>query len=159
MKRTNSNIPLQLALIVALILLFIWLVVFFELNRSRKSYLNEAEVRTSVQAQVFAEYSRSTIKRVNEFILDIRTHWTGDWSSFSAVIRQTQENIDDLSFQVSVIDKDGLLAFSSLAKSTDRTDLSQREHFQVHLTSGHADRLFISRPLMGKVSGKEMGLA
>jgi signal transduction histidine kinase len=154
MKRTNSTIFLQLAMILSLILLFIWLAVFFELNRSYKSYLNEAEVRTSVQAQVFAEYSRSTIKRANEFILDTRTYWAGDWSSFSDQIKQAQENIGDLSFQISVIDKDGLLAFSSLAKSTERMDLSQREHYRVHLDSGNADRLFVSRPLMGKVSRK-----
>jgi signal transduction histidine kinase len=154
MKRTNSNIRLLLALIVSLIVLFVWLAAYLELNRSHQSYLNEAEVRTSVQAQVFAEYSRSTLKRINEFILDIRTRWTGDWESFSLLIKRTQENIDDLSFQVAIIDKEGLMAFSNLAPATDRTDLSQREHFRVHLPSGNPDRLFVSRPLMGKVSGK-----
>ncbi|MEI7612579.1 MAG: ATP-binding protein [Betaproteobacteria bacterium] len=154
MKRPNSTISKQLVMIISIILIFVWLAAFYELNRSHKSYINEAEVRTSVQAQVFAEYSRSTFKRINEFILDIRTRWTGDWESFSVLIQQTRENIDDLTFQVSVIDKEGILAFSSLAKSTDRTDLSQREHFKVHLDAGNADRLFVSRPLMGKVSGK-----
>jgi hypothetical protein len=53
-----------------------------------------------------------------------------------------------------VIDKDGILAFSNLAKPSDRIDLSDREHFAVHKQSPLLDHLFISKPVKGKVSGK-----
>ena len=118
-----------MTLVVALSLLLIWATVAYELNRSYRGELHEAEIRTAVQSQVFAEYSRSTLKRINEVILDLRTRWTGDWKSFAAAVAARQENIDDLTFQVAIIDRDGLLAFSNLAKPSDRTDLSQREHF------------------------------
>lgn len=137
-----------------LCLTIIWGAVFYELDRSRNSILQEVVVKTQSQARVFAEYSQSTIKRVNEVLLDMRPYWNGDWQSFAKVIQNSQENMKDLTFQVAVIDKDGLLAFSNLAKPTDRTDLSQREHFTVHSQAPESDKLFISKPLKGKVSGK-----
>ncbi len=154
MMRSSASLRLQMALVVVLSLLLVWATAFYELYRSHQAELHDAEVRTAVQAQVFAEYSRSTIKRINEVILSLRTRWGGDWKSFAAHVSAAQENIDDVTFQVAVIDRDGLLAFSNLAAPSDRTDLSQREHFRVHKEAPEADRLFVSRPLLGKVSGK-----
>ena len=154
MKRSTGSLKSQITLIVILALIAVGIAAAYELSRSRDTQLHEAEVRTAVQAQVFAEYSLSTIKRINEFILDIRSDWMGDWQAFGSVVQRRQENIDDLTFQVAVIDRDGILAYSNLAKPNDRTDLSQREHFRVHKEAGNVDHLFISRPLMGKVSGK-----
>ncbi|WP_153116720.1 ATP-binding protein [Rhodocyclus tenuis] len=154
MKRSSSRLRQQLSLLLALSMGLIWAGTIYELKRSHDAYMREAEVRTAVQAQVFAEYSRSTLKRVNEFILDVRSRWDGDGKNFSALVQQKQENIDDISFQVAVIDADGMLAFSNLAKPNERTDLSAREHFRVHKESPGSDQLFISRPVKGKVSGK-----
>ena len=154
MKRSSNAHRVQIALLVVLSLMLVWGAAVYELYRSQQTYLHDAEVRTAVQAHVFSEYSHSTFKRINEVIIDLRTRWTGDWQAFAAMVQRTQENIDDFTFQVAVIDKDGLLAFSNLAVPTDRTDLSQREHFRVHKEAANADHLFISRPLKGKVSGK-----
>lgn len=155
MVGTGKSFPhLRTTYALLLCLAIIWLAVFFELNRSRNSVMREAEVRTEVQSRLFAENTRSIIKRVNEILLDTRAQWAGDWKSFANNIRQRQESIADISFQVAVIDKDGILAFSNLAPSTDRTDLSGREHFKVHQQSPLLDHLFISKPLKGKVSGK-----
>jgi signal transduction histidine kinase/ActR/RegA family two-component response regulator len=154
MKKFNARLKVQTVLVVTVTVVLIWAVVLYELDRSEKGFLHEAEVKTLIQSQLFSEYSRSTIKRVNEIILDTRPQWTGDWKHFSALIQRRQENIDDLTFQVAVIDKDGILVFSNLAKPTVHTDLSQRAHFRVHKDSGDIDQLFISDPILGKVSGK-----
>ena len=154
MKTSNYRLRVNIFVIGVMAVISIWATAWYELERSEQSYLREAEVSTAVQSRVFGEYSESTIKRINELILDLRAQWTGDWHAFADLIQRRQEIIEDLSFQVGVIDKDGLLAFSTLAKPGDRTDLSGREHFQVHRSSPDADRLFISRPLKGKLSGK-----
>lgn len=154
MKQSTRSLRRQITLTVTLGLLLVWAVAFYELYRSRDAALREAEVRTSFEAQVFAEYSRSAFKRINEFILDIRSRWTGDPTTFSAVVQRTQENISDLSFQVAILDKEGFLAYSSLMNTIERTDLSEREHFWVHKKDGGLDHLFISKPILGKVSGK-----
>ncbi|PKO85585.1 MAG: hypothetical protein CVU18_19390 [Betaproteobacteria bacterium HGW-Betaproteobacteria-12] len=154
MKRTGSRLRLRIALIGLVILTLVWVVAAYEIARSKRDVLHEANVRTAAQSQVFAEYSESTIKRLNELTLDLRGYWTGDWRKFAELIQRRQEIIQDIAFQVAVIDRDGLLAFSNLAPADNRTDLSQREHFRVHKESPGMDRLFISKALKGKVSGK-----
>jgi PAS domain S-box-containing protein len=58
------------------------------------------------------------------------------------------------SYQISIIDAAGLLIFSSNDPHPQPLDLSDREHFKVHRDSRGADRLFISRPVKGRLSGK-----
>jgi len=154
MTNFNSRLKLQIAATIIVTVGIIWAVVLYELDRSEKVYLHEAEVKTLIQSQLFSEYSRSTIKRINEILLDTRSQWTGDGQQFSAMIQRRQENIDDLAFQVSVLDKNGIVVFSNLAKHTVHTDLSQRVHFRVHSESTGTDKLYISEPLLGKISGK-----
>jgi diguanylate cyclase (GGDEF)-like protein/PAS domain S-box-containing protein len=52
--------------------------------------------------------------------------------------------------QIGVIDKDGYLVYSSLGLK-DRLYLGDREHFKVHV-GAEADRLFVSKPVFGRVS-------
>ncbi len=154
MKTARKRFRLQLILMFALTLLLTWSFVAYELFRSRTQYLQEANVRTYVQSQVFAEYSQSVVRRLNEVLLDMRNDWNGNWTEFAEIVRRRQEILQDISFQIAVIDKDGMMLFSNLSKPNERVDLSQREHFRVHRDSPEADALFISKPLKGKVSGK-----
>ena len=152
MKSPSSR--LQILLLLALCLAVIWTSTFLELTRSRESVLNQAESSMRYQAQVFAEHSLSTIKRLDELLLDMRDYWHGDVPGFADRVRRRQEILSDIALQVSIIDSDGVLLFSNLSKPGTRVDLSQREHFRVHQESPDSDRLFISKPLLGKVSGK-----
>ncbi|MFZ6642826.1 response regulator [Undibacterium sp. TC4M20W] len=154
MKRARKRFRRQLILMFALVLLLTWSFVVYELFRSRTHFLEEANVRTNVQSQVFAEYSQSVIRRINEILLDMRADWNGNWSEFADVVRRRQEILQDISFQVAVIDKDGMMQFSNLSKPNEKVDLSQREHFRVHREVPERDALFISNPVKGKVSGK-----
>ena len=100
-----------------------------------------------------AEGALSTIKRINEIALDLRSYWAGSRERFGQLVQRRQENITDIAFQVSVIDQNGFLAFSNLAMHKERTFLGDREHFLVHRNSD-ADKLFIGKPVKGKISGK-----
>lgn len=53
---------------------------------------------------------------------------------------------------VGIIDAQGMYRLSNLPQ-TPRVDLSDREHFKVHV-NGTADTLFISKPMLGRVSQK-----
>ena len=150
----RSKLRSQIALTILAILMMVWAMAFYELRRSKQEIIHEAELQTATNAHVFSEYSLSNIKRLNEFILDARASLNGDWKSFAEHVQRRQENINDIAFQVGVIDRHGILAFSNLAPPNERIDLSQREHFRVHADAPGTDRLFISKPLKGKVSGK-----
>ncbi|MCX7250943.1 MAG: ATP-binding protein [Burkholderiales bacterium] len=152
----SSNLKLrrQTTLTVIIILLMIWATAIYEIQRSKQAFIQESELRTAKNAHIFSEYSLSTIKRLNSFILEAREEWQGDWLQFAEYVQHHQNMIDDLVFQVAVIDSQGMMQFSSLSKSQTVVDLSQREHFRVHADAPDQDRLFISKPLKGKVSGK-----
>lgn len=158
MAAQTSNIPSHprlhglLALLVVLGIACIWLSASYQLGNSRASHLREAEQSAEFQAQAFAENTLSTIKRLNGTLIDLRTHWTGDPAAFATEVRRRYEYLNDIAFQVAVIDADGWLAYSNLSSPKDRLDLSEREHFKVHRAGG--DRLYISKPVKGKVSGK-----
>ncbi len=55
--------------------------------------------------------------------------------------------------QIGIIDAHGRYIMSSLGKPAG-IDLSDREHFRVHLPAGQADSLFVSVPVVGRASGK-----
>lgn len=154
MKMAKKRLRRQLFLLFSLMLTLVWFVAFYEMNRSYQAVFNEAKLRNSEEAQIFAEYSSSNIKRLNEVLLDLRREWRGDWKAFAELVQRRQDIIEDVSFQVAVIDKDGILQFSNLAKPSERVDLSEREHFRVHQQAPDKDIFFISKPLKGKVSGK-----
>ncbi|NTV69888.1 MAG: response regulator [Azonexaceae bacterium] len=130
----------------------VWAIAWYELDRSRAGYLREVENSTRFQSQAFAESALSAIKRLDEMLLDLRTQWDGHPERFAEQIRRRQQYMTDIAFQVAVIDAEGWLAYSNLAVAKERVFLGEREHFRVHLDG--RDRLFISKPIKGKVSGK-----
>jgi len=144
--------PLNLGAVACLV--FIWWFTFHQLTKEHDRLIRDAEGRTEVEAQAFGEYSLGSTRRVSEFLLDLRASWLSGRAVFEQVIHERQEVVRDLTFQVAVIDENGLLVYSSIGPVTERLDLSQREHFRVHKDSGGRDVLFISDPVQGKVSKK-----
>ncbi|GAB7549027.1 bifunctional diguanylate cyclase/phosphodiesterase [Cupriavidus sp. 8B] len=133
-----------------------WAFAAFQLVSERDRLLHDAAERTQAQARAFGAYSKSSILRLSEFLLDLRASWLVGQPGFIDMVRERENLVVDLSFQVSVIDKHGLLIYSSIAPpaSGEKVDLSGREHFRVHQNAGGRDMLFISDPVKGKVSRK-----
>jgi methyl-accepting chemotaxis protein len=75
-----------------------------------------------------------------------------DLSDFAGLTRELT-NSDGLALQYVIIGPDGVMALSSVAASAAPLDLSDREHFRVHVAATE-DRLFVSKPTLGKVTGK-----
>ena len=152
----TRNYRLKAGILVSLAagLLITWAIASYELNHAAENDYHNAQQSTAVNARVFAEYSETLFKRVNEILLDGRGRWHGDISPFHQFVVDKQNTIQDISFQTAIIDPNGILAYSNLDQKPSYTDLSTREHFLFHKNSPRLDRLFISRPLMGKVSGK-----
>lgn len=138
--------------LLAVCLAVIWLGAAYQLDYRKTADLRETRLSTEFQAQAAAENTHSLIKRLNEILLDLRTRWDGDVRRFSEIVRQRQGYMADVAFQIAVIDRHGWLAFSNLEAPRTPVYLGEREHFRVHVGGG--DQLFISKPVLGKVSGK-----
>ena len=87
-----------------------------------------------------------TVKRARQEWLE-----TGNLRPHGEFI-QDFPNFKELIVQVAVIGADGYLEDSSITDSPTRVFLGDREHFKIH-QNRKSDTVFISQPLVGKVSG------
>ncbi len=99
----------------------------------------ESVLRTLQQVDLRLQFMRNQVLEAPD---------PAGWHKFIADIPLDQET----SFQVALTDARGLLITSSLdPKPATPVDLSDRDHIRTHLR-GTGDDLFISRPLLGRVS-------
>jgi len=148
--KQSRRLALWLAVVVCLAM--IWGGAFHELERSQSSDLHEIARVTEFQAQASAESAASLIKRLNAALIDLRIHWAEGPAHFDMQVSRRRKHMEDVTFQIAVIDAQGWLVYSSLGLPAERMYLGEREHFRAHVDGG--DRLFISNPVKGKRSGK-----
>jgi signal transduction histidine kinase len=151
-NRWSMSPQRQLALLLAVILCVQWLLV--ALNHQKVGEVAQKNLRAETAAitLAFAEHTDSTFQRVDYVLFRLRDAWVNQPETFGSAIAQHLILMDDAVLQVSIIDANGMLSFSSLGGK--RIDLSDREHFKVHAQGSHADHLFLSRPVKGRASGK-----
>jgi signal transduction histidine kinase len=141
-----------MSLLLALVLAVLWLLVALNHQKITQDAQTEHREQTSTIALAFAEHTESTFARVDYVLFQLRDAWVNQHAAFGDAIAEHLSLLGDAVLQVSVIDSRGMLSFSNLGGP--RIDLSDREHFKVHAQGSHADRLFLSRPTKGRVSGK-----
>lgn len=74
-------------------------------------------------------------------------------ADYSTIVNTT-DVLSEIIVQAAIIDADGIMRASNAGpQPAPRTDLSDREHYRVHINHGE-DLLFISQPLIGRASGK-----
>jgi two-component system sensor histidine kinase BarA len=136
-----------------LVLAASWGAIGFEIRRERAEAIANAEVSLSNLARAFAEHSVKTIEGADQAIRFTRNEALErgrDQLDIAGWLRDRQ--IIGSAYQLlSVIGADGFVSHSS--QPFQRVDLRDRAHFRFH-AEGTGDRLYISRPVLGRVSGK-----
>lgn len=149
---------------------FAWLLLFtvlgfywVQLHRSHQQQLLEAESGAKLRASQTVHALALQVGTMIEKIDYIARHMADEWPrSGDAQFRNTVEVAqnalpEDAVVQVAITDASGNIVFSSLNPTDDTrrsaVSIADREHFEVHTGGGEA-RLFISRPLMGRISGQ-----
>lgn len=135
------------------VLALLWLGLVWDLGRERNRVLTQAEADNANLARAFQEHIQRTVVGLDQALLYIKSAFEDDPASFrlkemvarSAILR-------NVSVQLALIGPDGVLADSTVV-GFSAIDLSDREHFRVH-QNGPNDRLFISKPVLGRASGK-----
>ncbi|WP_439360668.1 bifunctional diguanylate cyclase/phosphodiesterase [Bradyrhizobium sp. DASA03007] len=106
-------------------------------------------------ALVFEENVLRSIGEIDKALLYLRRSIETRKNSVSfSAIANTTDVLSDIIVQVAIIDDKGIMrASNSGPQPAPALDLSDREHFRFHLNS-IADQLFISKPVVGRASGK-----
>jgi diguanylate cyclase (GGDEF)-like protein len=143
------------ALMGALLIGFIWLSVNFFLENERNT-AELAAVKNSMNlAGAFDEHLSRSLSETDRALKLLRNRYArapgefdlDDWL-------KTVQLFDNEILQVSLIDANGVLRLSSVDPTRFvGLDLSDREHFKVHVHSD-SDELFISKPVIGRTTQK-----
>ena len=142
---TPGSLSIKIAAGTIMMLVAVWLVVFVVIDRTYADSVRLSQQRVLGKSQIFAQYTLSTIKRVDQIVREARLVLEVDPRYFDRFVKQQTTLNDDIAFQISVIDRNGMLLSASTDPTVGRVD---------HQEAGDTDRLFISRPVVGKVSRK-----
>jgi diguanylate cyclase (GGDEF)-like protein/PAS domain S-box-containing protein len=132
----------------------IWGGVFYLANEEREHAVEAAMRQGSNLTRVFEEYISRVIRGTDSSLLTLRELYENDPQNFD-LLRWTNgaKLQNDLNIQFVFAGPDGNATLSSLAPIRTPVDIRDRDYFQFHANST-ADELYISRPVIGRVSNK-----
>jgi PAS domain-containing protein len=137
------------------IIAMLWAGLAFKYAGDVEEDKREAQRANRNFAMVFEENVLRSIGEIDKALLYLRrTIETRQGSTDFATIANTTDVLSEIIVQVAIIDADGIMRASNAGpQPAPAVDLSDREHYRVHVGTSE-DRLFISRPVVGRVSGK-----
>ena len=151
---TRSHVPLAHALVIGAIIALLWAGISFNLWRDHSQAERQALGDTANLARAFEENINRTVDAVDQTVLFVREAYAHDPTGFDlSTWARSRTFLNELAIQISLADKNGIVLQSNLGPVTDRVDISDRPHFRAHLNTT-ADRLYISVPVLGRVSHK-----
>ncbi|MCB1890086.1 MAG: EAL domain-containing protein [Rhodocyclaceae bacterium] len=132
----------------------VWVVIAQQASHLRREAESDARRDVTNLSLAFAEHIRALSQSLDLSLLALREYWAEGKDRFHlAVVRQGSVAPMDYTIQIAVIDRAGRLGYSNLNPDAAPISLADREHFLVH-REREQDALFISRPVLGRVSGK-----
>jgi methyl-accepting chemotaxis protein len=131
-----------------------WIGLVYQLSAERERTIDAARARGASLARLFEETTVRLIKDIDQTLLLLRFAYEKDPERFA--LRDWTAGIlrhGDLTIQTALIGPDGYMKDTTAAYNGTPLYLGDREHYlaQVNAT---ADELFISKPVVGRASGK-----
>jgi len=127
-----------------------WYISTEELKRTEAAAYQD----TANLARAFEEHIIRLIQAHDQILIFARTSYSKDPQHFDLTRwAREQQFATNVTLQIATTNKRGILTGSNLGMPSPPTDLSDRDHFRVHADSDR-DELFISKPVLGRVSGK-----
>jgi diguanylate cyclase (GGDEF)-like protein len=138
-----------------IVIAMLWAGVVFKYIEDKRADLDDAARTSQSFAMVFEENVLRTVDEIDNFLFFLRRDVEArkGTTDFNTILHTT-DIPGEIIVQVSIIDAQGIMRASSAGPyPSPAVDLSDREHYRAHLDSPD-DRLFISKPVIGRVSGK-----
>jgi diguanylate cyclase len=130
-----------------------WALLFIRLEDERRDIERFAMKESATLAQAYADHLARTIEAIDQVALYVRFAWnvSGNKLSLEHMRSQGLFPASELVL-VTLIDREGR-PWSSTQPIERNINLADRPHFKVH-TGRREDMLYISEPLIGRLSGK-----
>lgn len=136
------------------LLLFLWVGAGLYIRLDREKTIEASVQETRNLARLFEEHVSRSIKEIDQTIQFVRRSYERDPQGFDLPAwTATAGLLHDLTVQIALIGADGRLIATNVSRAPQSMDLSDREHFRIHLDST-ADTLFISKPVLGRATNK-----
>lgn len=143
----------NLLILLGVVLLALWSTVLWSNATAEKNGLEAIRRETAALALLFAKHTDSTFRNVDHSLLQLRDTWVRKPAEFSAQVAAQQRELAGTIVQIAVIDTRGVVVFSSFGLPDKPVSVADREFVQAQL-KGQEDRLFVSRPLRGRITNK-----
>jgi diguanylate cyclase (GGDEF)-like protein len=137
------------------IIAMLWLGISLKYYEDYRGDLKDAERSGKNFAMAFEENVLRSLGEIDKALLYLRRTIESrrEGTDFHTIV-STTDVLSEIIVQVAIIDAQGIMRASNAGpQPAPPMDLSDREHFRVHVDS-REDSLFISKPVVGRASGK-----
>ena len=147
------NLEWMIPLFSLFLIAMIWSAVLWQVNTDKVRSQREMQRQSENLVRVFEEHISRTIRAVDQSVLFLKYEYESEGNKMDLPHYIKQGIIQSQLFvQIAIIGPDGMLEMSSVP-NFKRVDLSDREHFKVHIGQDNG-QLFISKPVKGRASKK-----
>ncbi len=135
-------------------LIALWGLLWFQYRYDSKQAESSTETTVSNLSKAFEENILGTVRHLDEFLITLRRNYPQQTNQIPELVASYNRHSDkELIIQLSITNASGIMVYNTKGMPAIPLDLSDREHIRVH-SNGSDDLLFISKPVMGRVSKK-----
>nr|WP_294516078.1 ATP-binding protein [uncultured Rhodopila sp.] len=146
--------PLRLAFATTPVIALIWLGLGGFLAQTHHADLEEAGQASRNLTHAFEENIRRSVEAIDTTIRALRVARAHDPAHFDLAAWEHDSGLTrELTLQLSIADRTGLIVSTNLSPATAPVSIADRPHFRTPRDRPD-DTLFISRPVIGRVSGR-----
>jgi diguanylate cyclase (GGDEF)-like protein len=133
---------------------FVWLGLDFHLKAELATVQSDAIQNAGNLSRAFEEHLVRTLKDADHTLQIVRNAYVRNSTTFDLIRWSNEEHaLEGPTIQIAILDPHGIIQQSTAGPQSTGVDVSDREHFRVHVNAGE-DKLFISKPLIGRATGK-----
>jgi len=150
----DRRLQLRVMLSAVVVLTLLWGGASLYLAGRAAQEVEQARHDTANLALAFEQHVERTLRGVDQVMLLIKSDYERDPKTFKLQAwLEKAVLLNDLSLQIGIAEASGTVIMSTLGNLSPAVSLRDREHFRVH-ADGKVDGLFISAPVLGRLSGK-----